>query len=500
MADEVTSGRCRHVQPSPTRRDIAAIFFRQRRVFVLSFFVVLLAAALYGVLARSYSAEMKILVRRGRLDLPMSATPSTVPPRYDVSDEELNSEAELLKESEGLRKVVLATHLEDAPSWRPSGKTTEERIQRAMLRLANRLTVEPVRKTRLLRVRYESSDAEQSARVLNTLAAVYMEKHLAVHRPSGESHFFDEQVNQRGNELIAVETTLLNANDRGVIEPSLQRDITLQKLADADRSYREASISIVETEERIGALKTQLASLPERATTQIRTADNPQLLEKMKSTLLSLQLRRGELLTRFEPSYRLVREVDEQIEQTKATITAEALTPIRDEITAPSPQYEWAKTELDRCQVELRGLRARAGAAQATVVAYQRLAAQYGRDAISLAGLQREAKAGEESYLFAMKKREEARIGDALDERGVLNATVVQQPFPPAIPKHSPFAVAGFGMLLATLIATGFSFAADYFDGTFRTPTELRAGLDTPVLAWLPRDASDSKKQARRLA
>src|SRR5579884_2410771 len=172
MADEVTNGRRRTVRPSPTRRDIAAVFFRQRRVFVISFVTMLVAAATWAIIGPSYSADMKILVRRGRLDLPMSGTPSATPPRYEVSDEELNSEAELLRETETLRKVVLSTHLDDRVGW-ARWRTPEYRIQLATARLAQRLKVQPIRKTRLLDVSYRCSDPELAALVLNTLAAAY---------------------------------------------------------------------------------------------------------------------------------------------------------------------------------------------------------------------------------------------------------------------------------------------------------------------------------------
>ena len=57
--------------------------------------------------------------------------------------------------------------------------------------------------------------------------------------------------------------------------------------------------------------------MPSRLTTQVRTADNPQLMEQLKSTLLNLQLKRTELLQKFDPSYRLVQEVDTEIKQTQ---------------------------------------------------------------------------------------------------------------------------------------------------------------------------------------
>ena len=57
----------------------------------------------------------------------------------------------------------------------------------------------------------------------------------------------------------------------------------------------------------------------------ITNADNPQLQEKLKSKLLELELRRTELMTKFQPSYRLVQEVDQQIAQAKTAIEAEEL-------------------------------------------------------------------------------------------------------------------------------------------------------------------------------
>src|SRR6266404_9226010 len=84
----------------------------------------------------------------------------------------------------------------------------------------------------------------------------------------------------------------------------------------------------------------------ELPTTVVRNADNPQLLEKMKSKLLELELKRTELLTKYEPTYRLVQEVDQQIAEAKASIAAEEQAPLRDQTTEPGPNHGWAKAEL----------------------------------------------------------------------------------------------------------------------------------------------------------
>jgi uncharacterized protein involved in exopolysaccharide biosynthesis len=98
----------------------------------------------------------------------------------------------------------------------------------------------------------------------------------------------------------------------------------------------------------------------------------------------------------------------------------------------------------------------------------------------------RTAKAEENNYLLYLHKREEARIGDALDERRILNVAIVEPPAAPALPVHSVFLY----LLLAFGLAMGFSvgtaFATEYFDPTIRTPDEAHGLLEVPVLAWLP--------------
>src|SRR2546427_1811435 len=95
------------------------------------------------------------------------------------------------------------------------------------------------------------------------------------------------------------------SNNEGVVSAALERDIALQKLNEADATARQARIAIAETVQRIRMLELDLHSVPERTTTVMRNADNPQLLEKMKSKLLELELKRTALLTKYEPTYRL---------------------------------------------------------------------------------------------------------------------------------------------------------------------------------------------------
>jgi uncharacterized protein involved in exopolysaccharide biosynthesis len=231
----------------------------------------------------------------------------------------------------------------------------------------------------------------------------------------------------------------------------------------------------------------KLQSLPARTTTQIRNADNPQLLEKMKSRLLELELKRTELLTKFEPTYRLVQEVDQQIAETKTSIAAETEDPLRDQTTDQNLTHQWAEGELVKNQVELNALLARSSATRAMLASYHEAAQQLGDRAVKQEDLLHSVKAAEEKYLLYVNKREEARIGDALDQGGILNVTIAEQPTAPALPARSEMFFGWIGLVLAGTVSTGLVFVADRLDPAFRTPDEVLLCLGAPVLASLPR-------------
>jgi uncharacterized protein involved in exopolysaccharide biosynthesis len=95
-------------------------------------------------------------------------------------------------------------------------------------------------------------------------------------------------------------------------------------------------------------------------------------------------------------------------------------------------------------------------------------------------------KAAQESYLLYVKKREEARMDDALDERGIVNVVLAEQPVVPALPVWSAWAVLMVGFAAAGTSGTVAAFAVDYLDPAFRTPDEALTYLNAPVLASLP--------------
>ena len=475
-------------QPLPTLRDVVAVLFRQRWPMLIAFAIVVIAVVLSGVWVPKYETQMKILVRRQRSDAIVTSS-ANAPPQFagdQVSEEDLNSEVELLNSEDLLRKVVLTTGL-SGKSGAPADHASEVMIAKAVRKLSKDLKIEPLRKTNVISVRYHASDPELAAAVLNALAAAYTEKHLEVHRSSGEFKFFDQQTEQYQQGLDQAQAKLTDfTQGTGVVSAELERDSALRQANEFDSTARQAQTAVLETEQRVRALQAQLQSMQPRMTTVVRTSDNPQLLDQLKSTLLNLQLKRTELLTKYEPTYRLVQEVDQQIADAKSAIAAEENKPIREESSDQDPDYQWVRAELTKAQADLSGLKARAASAASIAEQYHGSAQRLDQNEITQQNLLRAVKTQEENYLLYVHKREEARISDALDQRGILNVAVAEQPVVPVLPTWSLMNVVLFTILLAGIFSLFMAFAVDFMDPSFRTPDELVNYLGMPVLAALP--------------
>ena len=134
------------------------------------------------------------------------------------------------------------------------------------------------------------------------------------------------------------------------------------------------------------------------------------------------------------------------------------------------------------------GLQARASAMAGALKTLEGKVQKLEGESVFQQDLLRTAKANEENYLLYHRKREEARIADALDQRKIINAAVAEAPIAPLVPASLPTSVKLLlAVVIATLVSVGLGFLMEYLDPSFRTPEEVREYLEIPLLATLPR-------------
>jgi uncharacterized protein involved in exopolysaccharide biosynthesis len=497
---------------SYTMRDFVSVGFRRRGLIVLSFLGIFLGAAVYAwFLPRQYEAQIKILLNRERVD-PLVSSEGDVTPKQlntSVSEQEQNSEVELLKSRDLLRKVVIASQLNQQPgtdSWwsrlpflgrtLASGRKERARVgDKATSTIADallqRFQVQPVSKSNIILVTFRDSDPVRAAQLLNVFADLYLERHLAVHRPAGTLEFFQQETERYRKGLVAIEAQLSNfGQTEGVASLQIEKETTLQKLSDFEAKLRETNAAIAETQQRIRAMELQMESTPPRLVSTVRTSENREIVQSLKSTLLTLELKRTEMLGKYEPSYRPVQELDKQITQIRSSLAAEEAVSHRDESTDRNPAYDRLKEDLAKARAELPALQARSANLMKDVSAYRERGSQLFQKEMAQNDLTRSQKIADANYQLYFHKQEEARISDALDKQRILNVSVIEKAGVPSQPVSlSRSLILIIASVLAIMVSVGLAFAMDLLDPSFRTPDELKTYLNIPVLAAIPRSA-----------
>lgn len=489
---------------APTIRDVATVIFRHRTLIITSFLAILIGVVVgTWLLPKQYEAEVKILVKRERPDPIMTSDRDAQSlMSRDITAEDLNSEVELLRSRDLLEKVVVACGLQRVPGDFGSKPAVDAKaphdgepqaqdldIAQAVGRLERALLVEVITKSKLISVRYTARDPRLAAKVLQTLSALYLEKHAMVHRPPGALDFLQQQTDQYKKGLAAAEKQLAAFSQKeGVVSIEIEKDIALRKLSDFETQLRDTQTAEAATQQRIKSLEAQAAARPQRVVTQVRTSENPALTQQLKADLLTLELKRTGLLTKYESGYRAVQEVDAQIAQTREALAQAEKEVQRDETTDLDSTRQWLDEELARARAELVTLKARAAELAKVVEAYRASARQIGRKEIEHVDLVRSAKTAEENYLLYLRKQEEARISDELDRRRIVNVAIAEAATVPALPSSPRWQLnLLLGLALAILVSLGLAFVVDYMDPSFRTPDEVEGYLGLPVLAATPR-------------
>ncbi|MGH9499167.1 MAG: GumC family protein [Terriglobales bacterium] len=473
-----------------TLRDLTAIAFRHKRTAVICFAGIMLGTA-FAVIANPYRASIKFMVSHERQDPVVTAkqdAPEQRPP--DVTEDEINSEIEILKSGDVARQVVMAVGLDKKKSLSEyilGPATPEERTSKAVDRLEGDLKIEPVNKSRVITATYTSSDPKLASRVLHALGDAYMQEHKRVFTPPGQVEFFDREAQRYKQDLATAEDAIKKfADEQDGVAPHLERDIVLQKLSDFRAVLQQTKADLATADERIHSLRQQAGTTPERLTTSTWKQDDYQVLQGFKATLMTLQLKRTEYLMKYQPDYPLVQEVDREIAQTQASIAAEESKPIRQETTDRNPTYGWINEEMAKTVAERSGLQAKLAATQATVEHFEAQARDLQQKGLTEADLYRTMKTDEENYLLYLHKREQARMTDALDNTRIVNVSVVEQPVVPTDPYNSPLLIVVIGTLVAATLTMGVVFAQEYLDPSFRTPSEVSTSLPVPLLAAVP--------------
>jgi uncharacterized protein involved in exopolysaccharide biosynthesis len=461
--------------------------FRHRRLFTtLLIAVILLVAAVTVATPRQYRSEMRFLLENSRSNAVITPDRSSSPARIEITEQQINSELEVLGSEDVLNAVA-------DPDWikLPASQRTLAQIKQHEIRLnsfRSRLIIEPAHKSNVIDVSYIAPSPEQATEMLERFSSAYLAHRKLLSRPSGTSNFFADEARrykqaweQANGELVAFQqqNQLVSVQDT---EQTLSKEI-----ATVEDDLRSNEAGLAEMGGRLKSGGKAVSELPQRQQSQQHTILSQSSVDAMRTLLVQLQNRKTELLTRYTPSDRLVIELDHEIADTNASLNAALAQKGQEDTTDVNPAWQRVKNLVVEGTINRQALLGRGEALRHSLADLQGRLAQLQSLNVRFSVLQEQANQARSNFELFSEKRDQAQIEDAMDERKLINIAVAESPtssYRPVSPK--PLLNAALGLLTALFLAVGAVYFAEMLRTTIATPLELEMISRYPVLATVP--------------
>ncbi len=455
-----------------TLPDLLALLYARRKL-VLSVLAGTLGVGMLVtfLLPPTYESTMKILITRERVDPQVTAADRTPDmARLEITDEDFNSEIEILQSRAVLEGVVGQLGLDRLPrkpNWLARLRTqvtgfyrafhkqaSPDPTERAVLKLSEHLEAVSIKKSRIIKVTYEDADPERAAQTLEELYRQYAEHNLRLRQNSKAARVFREQSQAFDRKLQEATEALKRFDVRnGIAANAAQREQLVKQFYEVQAERDQARTEIRETEQRISALRAQLATQPERIESEARTK-YVEARDKMKEEILALEMQRTQLLQKFLPTDRSVVEVEERLARARDLLAREEQAPPLERTTILNDLHRKLMGELLTAQASLTTLRERERSLSALVDKYKSQVAEFEVKGLERADLERKRAVTEEAYLLYRKKAQEADIVGALNQERIVNFSLAE---PPTV-NHKPVSpkpLVNFAVLLVVGLAAG---------------------------------------------
>lgn len=463
-------------------RDTLDRLFRQKNLVAMLFLLWTAGIGAYVWLSPPvYQEDIQFLINNNRAGTVISPEYNNGPVSRDYVDETvIATEIQLLSNTDLLHSVVEKSGLADASDQR--------KVEKAVIELQKKLKISPVLKANMVKATYSSPYPEEVEAVLKNLSDGYLEEHLRTRGNKGAFELFDQQAKFYQNRLRELQDRLTNFQQpRNIVALAQQKDLNLHKLLDLEAGLKDNQAARLANTQKMVRLQDELAHLKPRITTQSRKVPNQYSAEQLNTMLAQLENKRTDLLSKFQPQDRLVQEVEKEIADTKAALDRSNEMASTEETTDVNPLRQSLEEELAKAQVSDAEFRSRSASMEQEIADYRGSLSSLENATADDNQLLRDLKEAEDNFYLYSKKREEARIEEAMDQDKIANAVLVKPARLPVLPLPRISITIAATYALGCLLILGLAFGVGIVRPAVYTPWELEGITGIPVLASVPR-------------
>jgi polysaccharide biosynthesis transport protein len=348
---------------------------------------------------------------------------------------------------------------------RPADETTEQ--SRTIDTFLDDLTVAPIRNSRLVDIKYRSSDPALATEIVNALARNYIEQSLEYKFMASKeaTDWLGERLAEQRKQVEAAESKLQAYREKNdAISLEDRENIVVQKLADLNAAVTRAKTERIQKE----SMFNQLRAIQDNAAAldTFPAILSNSFIQGQKSELAQLQQQQAQLSDKYGDKH-------PEIVKNKSAIQA-AQMKLQTEI---SKIVQSVRTEYQAALAQENSLAAALGQQKGEALAMNRKAIDY-------SVLDREVQSSKQLYESLMQRAKETGVSSELKSSNIRVIDAAERPRKPVAPRKALNMM--LGLLSGSILAFGLAFFFEYLDSRIKSPDELKIHLGLASLGMVP--------------
>lgn len=433
------------------------------------------AAAISLMLPKQYTAKASLVIDYKNTD-PLTGTmlPTQLMPGY------LATQIDILTSHNVALKVVQALKLDSNATVRQQfidstgGKgSLPDWLADALLR---KLKAEPSRESSVIRLSYTSPDPHFSQTVVNAFAQGYIQTNLELRvEPARQSaHWYDGQINALRERLAKAQTRLsAYQKQKGIVATDERLDVETAKLADLSNHLIAAQSQRYEDQSK--ALQARRSGDFDRVP---EVLTNP-MIQSIKTELAQQEAKLHELSDRLGSNHPQFLEIQAQVSS------------LRQRLNTESAKIAQSVSSVAHIAQQREGaLRGAVGAQKSRVLELNRQ-----RDEMNV--LVQDVENAQRAYNAALQRFSQASLESQTNQTNIAVLNPAIEPTEPSSPIIVLNLVTAF--FLSMLLGTGLVFLYEMADRRIRSISDIKNGLELPVLGTLAAGKRLAARPGRRI-
>lgn len=333
----------------------------------------------------------------------------------------------------------------------------------------DRITVTPVRDTRLVDVSFDAKDPVLAAMIANAVAQAYIEGNLETRLASVKDavEWLSDRIEDERRKVNEAEYALLQYKERNKIITDFSSDteqVTAQKLAQLNAQVVDAESARVEAETLLNQALA-LRGSPELIGSIPDVLSNS-LISEIKSMEVDIYKQMSELSKKYGKNHPRMVALDSELKELNARKAKEVervVNSLRNRYMVAQAKEESLKRAFEEQKEQ---------------------ALQLNEKAIRYSLLNREVESAREMYDLLVKRFKEATVAEDMKADNVRVIDRAEVPASPVSPDKRRNLLLALAVGLA--LGVGAAFLLEYLDNTIKLPEELKDHLDIAYLGPVP--------------